>query len=93
MVYGMVGSCMGFSLHLSHLMGPTCAIAVHGASSVTVEGMTQVEDWASKGQNTTSLTPVLTLLMPAEAARKNVLSASTMLSTATKRDRNEVVIV
>ena len=93
MIYGMVGSSMSFSLHLSHLMGPTCAIAVHGASSVTVEGMTQVEDWASKGQNTTSLTPVLTLLMHAEAARKNVLSASTMLSTATKRDRNEVVIV
>lgn len=44
MAYGMVGSSMGFSLHLSHLMGPTCAIAVHGASSVTVEGMTQVED-------------------------------------------------
>ena len=34
MIYGMVGSSMGFSLHLPHLMGPTCAIAVRGASSV-----------------------------------------------------------
>ena len=40
---------MSFSLHLLHLMCPTCVIAVHDASSVIVEDKAQADDWASEG--------------------------------------------
>ena len=84
---------MSFSLHLLHLMCPTCVIAVHDASSVIVEDKAQADDWASEGCPQHRLTPVLTLLVPAKAARKTVQSASTRLSTATERRRSELVVV
>ncbi len=52
MIYGMVGSSMGFSLHLPHLMGPTCAIAAW-CIICDLEDKTQADDWASKGARTT----------------------------------------